>query len=439
MDKAAKTKTEYAHHHRIALPDGTVKFIHALGHPVLNSGGDVVEFVGTAVDVTERRRAEEALRRSEAYLAEAQRLTHTGSWAYNPATEKAVYWSDEMYRIFGLDPKRGILPDRKEFERLMHPDDHSKFYERVENAFREKTDFVQDYRIVLPDGTIRHLHEIGHPVLDENGNIVEYLGTEVDVTERKRAEEERESLRQLEADLAHLNRVSMMGELAASLAHEIKQPIAAAATNARTCLRWLQREPADIAEAREALSRIVKDANRAADIIDRNRSLYKRDKPKREMIDLNELIREMISLLYDKTHQYSISIRTELNAGLATIPADRVQLQQVLLNLMVNGAEAMADTSGELIITSNRTDDGQLLVSVSDSGVGLPVDEAEHIFDPFFTTKAQGTGMGLSISRRIIESHDGRLWATPNSDRGATFHFTLPIASKSVEMPTEGT
>jgi signal transduction histidine kinase len=214
--------------------------------------------------------------------------------------------------------------------------------------------------------------------------------------------------------------------LAASLAHEIKQPIAAAATNAKTSLRWLQREPPDIGEAREAVSRIVKDVIRAADIIDRNRSLYRRDTPKREMLNLNELIREMTALLHDAADRHSISIRAELDGALPTMTADRVQIQQVLMNLMLNGIEAMKDTGGDLTIRSKKAEDGQIQLSVSDLGVGLPVENAEHIFDAFFSTKAQGTGMGLSISRRIIESHGGRLWGAANAGRGATFHFTLP-------------
>jgi PAS domain S-box-containing protein len=258
------------------------------------------------------------------------------------------------------------------------------------------------------------------------GTPVAALETDNDVTERKRAEEDRERLRQLEADLARINRMSMMGELAASLGHEINQPIGAAAINARACLRWLQREPPEIAEARQTASRIVSDLVRVGDIIERNRSLYRRGTPQREPIDLNDIIRQMVVLLHDAANRQSISIRTDLDAALPTTTADHVQLQQVLMNLMLNGIEAMQDESGELSVTSTRSEDGQLLISVSDSGPGLPGEEPERIFEAFFTTKPQGTGMGLSISRRIIESHGGRLWASPNTGRGATFQFTLP-------------
>jgi signal transduction histidine kinase len=247
------------------------------------------------------------------------------------------------------------------------------------------------------------------------------------VTERKRADEERERLRQVQADLAHLSRVTTMGELTASLAHEIRQPISAALTNAKTCLRWLSRDEPDVSEAGEAASRLVKDVTRAADIIGRIGSLFKKGAPQRELVDVNDLIREMIVLLRSEASRYSISIRTELAEGLPKVMADRVQLQQVFMNLMLNGIDAMKETSGgsELAIKSG-IDDGQLLISVSDTGVGLPPEQGDQIFQAFFTTKDTGTGMGLPISRSIIESHGGRLWFTSNSERGATFQFTLP-------------
>jgi signal transduction histidine kinase len=249
----------------------------------------------------------------------------------------------------------------------------------------------------------------------------------MDVTERKRAEEERERLRQVQADLAHLNRVTTMGELTASLAHEIKQPIAAAVTDAKTCLRWLGRDDPDLPEARDAASRMVKDVMRAADIISRISLLFTKGSLQRELVDVNELIREMFVLLRSEANRYSISIRTELAEDLPKVMADRIQLQQVFMNLMLNGIDAMNGTTGggELTIKS-EAGDAQLLVSVSDTGVGLPPEQADQIFSAFFTTKDKGTGMGLPISRSIIESHGGRLWATDAPGRGATFQFTLP-------------
>jgi signal transduction histidine kinase len=246
--------------------------------------------------------------------------------------------------------------------------------------------------------------------------------------ERKIAREERERLRQTQEDLAHINRVTTMGELTASLAHEIKQPITAAVTNARTCLRWLGRDEPDLSEARDAASRIVSDVTRAADIISRISLLFKKGALQHELVDVNALIREMIVLLRNEAGRYSILIRSELDENLYRVMADRIQLQQVFMNLMLNGIDAMKDvsTTRELTIRSQQVKNGQLLISVSDTGIGLPPQRAEEVFSAFFTTKAHGTGMGLPISRSIIETHGGRLWATSDSGRGASFHFTLP-------------
>ena len=250
--------------------------------------------------------------------------------------------------------------------------------------------------------------------------------------ERKQTEE---ALRQAQADLAHANRVSSMGELTASLAHEVNQPIAAAITDANTCLRWLSRDQPDLEEARAAASRIVQDGRRAGEIVNRVRLLFKKDTLQRELVDLNEIIREMMLLLHSEATQFAVLVRTELAADLPQVMGDRVQLQQVLMNLMMNSIDAMKDVDGtrELTIKSQRGENGQVLISVSDTGVGLPPQQADKIFDAFFTTKTHGTGMGLRISRSIVESHGGRLWAADNSPRGATFQFTLPV---TVTAPT---
>jgi PAS domain S-box-containing protein len=248
----------------------------------------------------------------------------------------------------------------------------------------------------------------------------------LDLSEQKRAEQERERLRQLEAELAHINRVSTLGEMAASLAHEIKQPIAAAITSANSCVEWLAHEPPNLDRARAAAARTDKYGNRAAEIIDRIRSLYKKSPPKRELVDVNGIIEEMLTLLKGEATRYSIAMRAELAIDPPKIMADRVQLQQVFMNLMLNAIEAMKDSGGELTVKSD-VQDGQLQFSVRDTGVGLPMEKTDQIFSAFFTTKTQGTGMGLAISRSIVESHGGRLWATVNDGRGATFHFTLPI------------
>jgi PAS domain S-box-containing protein len=427
FERAEIEKTEFQVNYRIVLPDGTIKHLHTIGHPILNESGNLVEFVGTAMDVTAAKQAEDALRRSESYLADAQRLIHTGSWAWNVATRQSVYWSQENYRLFGFDPEGGIPSDEAFYQRI-HPEDRDRvrrevFLDRPE----EGSHFDVNFRIVLPGGAIKYVRSTGHPVRNTSGDLLEYVGTSIDVTERKRADEERERLRQVQADLAHLSRVTTMGELTASLAHEIRQPISAAVTNAKTCLRWLGRDEPDVAEACEAASRVVKDVTRAADIIGRISSLFKKGALQRELVDVNELIREMIVLLRSEANRYSISIGTELAEDLPKVMADRVQLQQVLMNLMLNGIDAMKETTGggELSIKSEACD-AQLMISVSDTGAGLPPEQADQIFKAFFTTKDKGTGMGLPISRSIIESHGGRLWANADSARGATFQFTLP-------------
>jgi PAS domain S-box-containing protein len=403
--------------------------------PLRDETGKPVKWYVSAFDIEDRKRAEEALRRSESYLAEAQRLTGTGSWAWNAAERQSVYWSQENYRLFGFDTEGGIPSDEAFYQRV-HPEDRDRvrrevFLERPE----EGSHFDVVFRIVLPGGELKYIRSTGHPVRNLSGDLLEYVGTSIDVTERKRAEEALEALRQAQADLTRVSRVTSMGELTASLAHEVNQPIAAAVTNANTCLRWLTRDHPDVEEARAAASRIVKDATRAADIISRTRLLFKKGTSQRELVDVNEIIREMIVLLRGETTRYDILVGTDLAADLPHVMADRVQLQQVLMNLMINGIEAMKDADGtrELAIRSKRMQNEEVVVSVSDTGVGLPPQQTEQIFNAFFTTKPHGTGMGLRISRSIIESHGGRLWAAENSLCGASFCFSLPTKAEAPE------
>ena len=415
---------------RMRRADGHYRWHYIHGVALRDEHGDILKWYGISTDVEDRRQAQDALRRSEAYLAEAQRLSKTGSWAWDPIADQVLYWSDETFRIFGLDSRERPLTIES-FRQRTHPDDRERVNRHRMQAFTDKSDYDVEYRILLPDGIVKYVHVIGHPALAPNGSVLEYVGTVVDVTERKQAEDEHERLRQLEADLAHMNRVSMMGELAASLAHEIKQPITAAVLDADTCMEWLARDQPNLDEARQAASRIILDVTRASEIIGRVRSLYTKSEPQRELIRVNEIIREMIGLLGGETRRHSISIQTDLADDLPPINADRVQLQQVLMNLMLNAIDAMKgrDDAGELTVKSQLDSNEQVLISVSDTGPGLPSGHAEKIFDAFFTTKSQGTGMGLSISRSIIESHGGRLWASAESEEGATFQFTLPSAA----------
>ena len=425
IEPATKERANLDFEHRLLMPDGAVKYVHVLARALETSSGDL-EYVGAVTDVTAAKQTEETLRQSEAYLAEAQRLSHTGSWAWAPATGEIRYCSDECYRVLGFDPQ-GVQPRFETFFGRTHPDDQPRIAKTLERATRECVEFELDDRIVFPGGEIRDVHVVGHPVLSPSGELVEFVGTLMDVTERKRAEEERERLRQTQADLAHLSRITTMGELTASLAHEIRQPISAAVTNAKTCLLWLGRDVPDLPEAREAASRMVKDVTRAADIISKISVLFKKGGQDRDLVDVNELIREMIVLLRSEANRYSISIRTELADNLPMVIADRVQLQQVFMNLMLNGIEAMKGTNGggELNIKS-QAEDAHLLISVSDTGGGVSPEQLGQIFRAFFTTKENGTGMGLPISQSIIESHGGRLWAADSSPCGATFQFTLP-------------
>jgi PAS domain S-box-containing protein len=369
-------------------------------------------------EVLQRQHAEEALQRSEAYLAEAQRISHTGSFGWDISSGQ-IFWSEETFRIFEYDSS--VHPTEELVFRRTHPEDRALVRRSIDRALQERAAFDFEHRFQMPDGSIKYVRVVGHPAINAGSGDIKFVGAITDVTDRER-------LRQAQADLAHINRVTAMGELTASLAHEIKQPISAAVTNAKTCLRWLNRDQPQMAEASEAASRLVNDVARAADIIGRISSLFKKDAPQREFVDVNELVREMIVLLRSEANRYSISIRTELAEHLPKVVADRVQLQQVFMNLMLNGIDAMKEMDGarELTIKS-EADHGELMILVRDTGVGLPPEQADQIFNAFFTTKDNGTGMGLPISRSIVESHGGRLWAAGASERGATFQFTLPV------------
>ena len=427
FETAIRQKVDAELEYRIMLPDGSVKYVHTIGHPVLNADGELAELVGTTVDITARKRAEETLRRSQAYLAEAERLTHTGSFA-GDSTTQPLYWSEELYRTFGFDPQQG-LPTRDQPLERIHPEDRDSFLQAFSRVIDQRVDSEVEYRIVLPDGAIKWVHGIGHPVLNANGELVEVIGTTVDITERKHAEEERVRLHQLETDLEHINRVSIMGELTASIAHEVNQPLSGVVSNGSACLRWLAGDTPNIEEARETARRIVRDGRRAAEIIGRIRALTKRTATPREKLDLNETIREILPLVGDEAKKKSVMIRTCFGNDVFPVLGDRVQLQQVVLNLVMNGIEAMntiADRARELLITSRNTDPDQVEVTVEDSGTGLDPDASARIFDAFYTTKPAGMGMGLSICRSILQAHHGRLWATANQGPGTTFHFTLP-------------
>ncbi len=515
----------------------------------------ITHLAGIAI---QQKLAQEKLQRSEAYLAEAAKLTHTGSWAWDPRTQKVLHCSEEMFRIFGLDPREN-LPTRENFRRRIHPEDRDWVKNRFEKSLHERVDGFAEYRVLLPDGTVRHVNASGHPVLDEDGELVEFVGTAVDVTERKRAELERRRLASLveqatdlmaiadlsggtpiylnkaglkmvgfdsweeaktrrgihyifpedrqfvndvlwptvletgswsgemrfrhfktgdpipllysafriddpetgqpvnvgnvcsditdrkraeeklraseqrlldaQMELARVTRVTTLGELTASIAHEVNQPLAAVVANAEACLSWLNRKTPDLDAACRSVEYIINDGNRASEVIRRIRALAKKTSIEKEPLDANDVIREVIVLVQRELASHQVSLLMELAPALPKVLGDRIQLQQVVINLVMNGVEAMqsiTDRPRELVIRSRQDEQQRVLVSVTDCGVGVSAENADRLFNAFFTTKSSGMGMGLSICRSIMEAHGGRLWTTVNIPHGATFQFTLP-------------
>jgi PAS domain S-box-containing protein len=431
--QGVRQKRDYKLEYRIVIT-ATTKYIEGIGHPKFSASGELVEVVSTIVDVTDRKRAEEALRRSSAWLAQAQRLSRTGNWVYDATTNRYLYWSDESYRIWGFDPLQG-LPSREDMWQRIHPDDRDKVSKEVQDSLREKRDFAAAFRIVLPDGTIRYLEATTRHKFSSLGELGEAVSSHVDVTERKRAQEEHERLRQLESDLAHMNRLSMMGEMTASLAHEITQPIASARNNARAAVNFLDKQPPDLGEVREALDCVVGDADRAGDIVDRIRDQAKKAPARKHRFDLNEAINEVVELAHSAISENGISVQTRLSEALPPVEGDRVQLQQVVLNLILNAVEAMSSVEvgrRELLISTEQNQTGDVLAAVRDSGPGIDAERLEDVFEAFYTTKSGGVGLGLSICRSIIEGHGGRLWAEANEPRGAVFQFTFPSAESEL-------
>jgi PAS domain S-box-containing protein len=503
--------------------------------------------------------AQEKLSRSEAYLAEAQKLTHTGIWVWDARTQRALYCSEEMFRIFGLDPQRD-LPSRKNFRQRVHPEDRDWVDKRFERSIRERVDSFDEYRVLLPDGTVRHINSSGHPVFDEDGELVEFVGTAVDVTERKGAELERRRLaslveqaadlmaiadlsggtplylnkagmkmvgfdsweeararrgihyifpadrpfvnevlwptvlekgswsgemcfrhfktgdpipvhysafriddpetgqpanignvcrditerkraeakarendrryREMQTELAHANRVAAMGQLTASIAHEVNQPLTGVITYGDACLRWLDGEVPRIDQARNAVEQMIGSARRASDVIARIRALSRKDALETAQLDINKAIDDVIALIREEINIHGVSLQLDLGASLPPVDGDRIQLQQVIMNLLMNGIQATSRVTGrprELRIRTLAHGSDQILVAVEDSGPGIEPENIDRVFKAFFTTKPGGMGMGLSICRSIVEAHGGRLWATANVPHGATFQFTLPV------------
>ena len=374
-------------------------------------------------DITERKQAENALRQSQMYLAEAQRLSHTGSYGWH-ADRREIIWSEETFRIFGFDKTPSI-----KFGTVMqhiHPDDRESVYDTVERASRDLKDFEHEYRLLMPDGEIKYVHAKAHAATDAAGST-EFVGAVTDITARKRAETE---LHEAQTNLAHVTRVTALGELAASIAHEVNQPLTAVVTNAAACLRWLDREPPNVKEARGILESIITDGSRAGDVIQRVRALVNKSTDQKAPLDINEVIDEVVGLVQYELLSHRVSLRLELAPALPLVLADRIQLQQVILNLVINGIEAMqpvTDRPRELVIQTRRDEAPQILVTVRDHGVGVAAENADRLFDAFYTTKSSGMGMGLSICRSIVDAHGGRLSVLGDAGPGAALQFTLPL------------
>ncbi|SPE59969.1 putative Histidine kinase [Verrucomicrobia bacterium] len=390
--------------------------------------GTVDFFVGLVLDITARKRAEQKLQRSEAHLAEAQRIGHVGSWIWNVATGQCL-WSEENFCIFGLNAET-FKPTKEKTLRLIHPEDLPFVEQTLERAVLDRSNFEVDARIVRPDGAIKYLHVSGRPIALQQGEL-EFIGTVVDVTERRQAEE---ALRKLQAELAHVTRVTAMGELAASIAHEINQPLGAIVNNCNVCRRLL-RKPRVQKQIREVLTDIVQDITRASAIITRIRLLTKPSVRERNSLQLKQVVTDVLAVAQGELATRRITVQTDLAADLPHINGDRVQLQQVLFNLVINASDAMQTASVErrlLTITCRPHElDGRpaILLTVRDLGHGFKSPDTEPLFDAFYTTKAHGMGMGLRISRSIVEAHGGRLWANPNDGAGATFSCSFPVAT----------
>ena len=548
VNHAFRTGEPFQAVHRLRRADGEYRWHRVSAEPARDHEGHIIQWYGFSFDIDEGKKAEDQLRRSEAYLAEAQHLSHTGSFGWTPSTGD-FHWSDETFRILEYDSS--VKPTMERVVRRVHPDDLAKLRQVIDEASRgDKVDIT--HRLLMPDGSVKFVHVLGHALKDAAGNL-EIVGAVMDVTERKRAEqalreseakfraaidgiaglvaimgpsgeleaanrpiveyfgrtveelknwatsdavhpedlpralesyktslatgtsfhhelrlrrfdgeyrwfenrgapirdesgriarwycllvdiEDRtralERLQQLQSDLAHMNRVSMMGELAASLSHEITQPIASTRIYARAAQNFLDMQPPDLGEVREAIAGIVGNAGRAGDIIDRIRDQIRKAPPRKEQFDLNAAIDEVIVLGRSAITKNRVWVQTRLSEGLFPVHGDRVQLQQVVLNLILNAVEAMGSVEAkprDLWISTEQDRTG-VLVAVRDSGPGIDPSHLERVFDAFYTTKSSGMGMGLSICRSIIDAHGGRLWAEPNEPRGTIFQFTLPAA-----------
>jgi PAS domain S-box-containing protein len=424
---AIREKKDYEVEYRLLLPGGLIKHVHGIGHCSASQSADI-EYIAAAMDITERKRAQEELRRSEAFLAEGQHLSRTGSFSWRVATDE-ITWSEQLYRIFGFD--QGVPVTLELIGTRIHPEDLSAFEEQIERSRQDGSDVQLEFRLQMPDHSLKYLHTVAHGTRDQNGRL-EYIGAVQDVTERRLSEE---ALSKVRSELAHVARVTSLGVLTASIAHEVNQPLSGIITNANTCLRMLAADPPNIDGARETARRTIRDGNRASEVITRLRGLFSKKDPTIESVDLNEATREVIALSLSKLQGERVSLRTELADDLPLVTGDRVQLQQVILNLLQNASDAMSAVDGRprtLLIKTERDERDHVLLTMQDAGVGFEPQNQDRLFEAFYSSKSGGMGIGLSVSRSIIEAHHGRLWAAPNDGPGATFAFSIPCRSECI-------
>ncbi|MGB8325703.1 MAG: PAS domain S-box protein [Candidatus Acidiferrum sp.] len=419
---------------RLRRADGCYRWFLIRGVPLREANGRISRWCGTNVDIDDLKRAQQEI--IERKHAEERLLESEARFQVMADTAPVLIWMTGTDGLCNYFNKPWLEFTGRTMEQEVgtgwtegvHPDDLQGCFDGFLPAFHARRPFRMEYRLRRADGEYRWVIESGIPRYTLDGEFAGYIGSNIDITDLKRAEQERERLREAQADLARVNRVTAMGELTASLAHEVNQPIAAIVISANSCIRWLAGEVPNLDKARAAAGRIVNDATRAAEIISRTRLLFQKGTAQWQLANINEIIEDMIALLHGETTRHSIPVRTELAPDIPPVMGDRVQLQQVVMNLMTNSIDAMKAVDGkrELAIKSQRAEREQLLVSVSDTGTGLPPGPADQIFDAFFTTKPHGTGMGLRICRSIVESHGGRLWAANNHEFGASFYFSLP-------------
>ena len=402
--------------------DGQYRWFLFRASPLRDESGTIVKWYGTNVDIEDRKRADEELRRSEAFLAEGQKLSRTGTFAWQPDTTKSV-WSEELYRIHEIKPGTPISADIAQTG--VHPDDIPLVYEATARGVETGSDYEHTHRIVMPDGRTKFLHVMARATRDFEGRL-EYIRAVQDVTQRMLSEE---ALTKSRSELAHVSKVMSLGILTASIAHEVNQPLAGIITNAETCLQMLDDNPPDIEGARETALRSIRDGNRASDVVARLRSLFKRKDFVAEMIDLNEATREVIALSSGELRRSRVVLQMDLVDDLPPVNGDRVQLQQVIINLLRNAIDAMReveDRPRQLLIQTERDGAVNVRLIMQDAGVGFAPDTADRLFESFYSTKNDGMGIGLAISRSIVEAHHGRIWATLNHGPGSTFAFSIP-------------